>query len=126
MDVTGLTLEAAEAVAEQVQLNVVVSDDAFDDDVPAGIIVRQNTAAGVELPRDGTITVVRSKGPDLIALPALGGLSFTAAQQELTDAGFTIGSLLGTTEGTFLSISISADPIGDLYRRGTSVDLIFL
>ena len=126
MDVTGLTLEAAEAVAEQVQLNVVVSDDAFDDDVPAGIIVRQNTAAGVELPRDGTITVVRSKGPDLIALPALAGLSFTAAQQELTDAGFTIGSLLGTTEGTFLSISISADPIGDLYRRGTSVDLIFL
>ncbi|MBT4983202.1 MAG: PASTA domain-containing protein [Ilumatobacter sp.] len=126
IDVTGLTLEEAQAVAGQVQLNVVAGEDAFSDDVPAGIIFRQDTAVGVELPRDGTITVIRSKGPDLIALPALEGLSYTAAQQVLTDAGFTIGSLLGTTEGTFLSISISADPIGDLYRRGTSVDLIFL
>ena len=126
IDVTGLTLEAAQAVAGQIQLNVVAGEDAFNDDVPAGIIFRQDTAVGVELPRDGTITVIRSKGPDLIALPALEGLSYTAAQQVLTDAGFTIGSLLGTTEGTFLSISISADPIGDLYRRGTSVDLIFL
>jgi beta-lactam-binding protein with PASTA domain len=125
-DVTGLTLEDAQATAGQVQLKVVAGEDAFSDDVPAGIIIRQDTAVGVELPRDGTITVVRSKGPDLIALPALDGLSYTAAQQALTDAGFAIGSLLGTTEGTFLSISISAEPIGDLYRRGTSVDLIFL
>ncbi len=125
-DVTGLTLEDAQATAGQVQLNVVAGEDAFSDDVPAGIIFRQDTAVGVELPRDGTITVIRSKGPDLIALPALDGLSYTAAQQALTDAGFAIGSLLGTTEGTFESISISAEPIGDLYRRGTSVDLIFL
>jgi hypothetical protein len=34
--------------------------------------------------------------------------------------------LLGTTEGSFESISISAEPVGDLYRRGTAVDLIFL
>jgi beta-lactam-binding protein with PASTA domain len=125
-NVTGLTLEDAQATAAQVRLNVVAGEDAFSEDVPAGIIISQDTAAGVELPRDGTFTVIRSKGPDLIALPALDGLSYTAAQQVLTDAGFTIGSLLGTTEGTFESISISAEPIGDLYRRGTSVDLIFL
>jgi beta-lactam-binding protein with PASTA domain len=89
-------------------------------------VISQGTAAGVELPRDGTFTVIRSKGPDLISLPDLTGLGYTAAQQTLTDAGFTIGSLLGTTEGTFESISITAEPVGDQYRRGTSVDLIFL
>ncbi len=125
-DVAGLTLEDAQAAAAAVQLNVVAGEDAFNDDVPVGIVISQDTAAGVELPRDGTFTVIRSKGPDLIVLPDLTGLGYTAAQQALTDAGFTIGSLLGTTEGTFESISITAEPVGDQYRRGTSVDLIFL
>ena len=125
-NVVGLTLEDAQVAAAAVQLSVVAGEDVFSDDVPVGIIVSQDTAADSELPRDGSFAVVRSKGPDLIALPALDGLSFTDAQNALIDAGFTIGSLLGTTEGAFESISISADPVGDLYRRGTAVDLIFL
>ena len=125
-NVVGLTLEDAQVAAAAVQLSVVAGEDIFSDDVPVGIIVSQDTAADSELPRDGSFAVVRSKGPDLIALPALDGLSFTDAQNALIDAGFTIGSLLGTTEGAFESISISADPVGDLYRRGTAVDLIFL
>ena len=124
--VIGLTLEDAQAAAAAIQLSVVAGEDAFSDDVPIGIVISQDTAAGVELPRDGTFTVIRSKGLDLISLPDLTGLGYTAAQQTLTDAGFTIGSLLGTTEGTFESISITAEPVGDQYRRGTSVDLIFL
>ncbi len=125
-NVIGLTLEDAQVAAAAVQLSVVAGEDVFSDDVPVSIIVSQDTAADSELPRDGSFAVVRSKGPDLIALPELDGLSFTDAQNALIDAGFTIGSLLGTTEGAFESISISADPVGDLYRRGTAVDLIFL
>jgi beta-lactam-binding protein with PASTA domain/predicted Ser/Thr protein kinase len=125
-NVVGLTLEDAQAAAAAVQLSVVAGEDVFSNDVPVGIIVSQDTAAESELPRDGSFTVVRSKGLDLIALPELDGLSFTDAQNALIDAGFTIGSLLGTTEGSFESISISAEPVGDLYRRGTAVDLIFL
>ena len=98
----------------------------FSNDVPVGVIVSQDAAADSELPRDGSFAVVRSKGLDLVALPELDGLSFTDAQTALIDAGFTIGSLLGTTDGTFESISISAEPVGDLYRRDTAVDLIFL
>ena len=94
--------------------------------MPIGIILSQDVAPGAELARDSTFTVVRSKGLDLVALPDLEGLTYAEAQQALTDAGFTIGSLLGTTEGMFESISISVEPIDGLYRRGTSVDLIFL
>jgi beta-lactam-binding protein with PASTA domain len=125
-DVVGLTLEDAQAAAAAVQLSVVAGEDVFSDDVPVGIVVSQDTAADNQLPRDGSFTVLRSKGLDLIALPALEGLSFNDAQSALIGAGFTIGSLLGTTEGAFESISISAEPVGDMYRRGTAVDLIFL
>ena len=125
-NVVGLTLEDAQAGAAAAQLSVVAGEDVFSNDVPVGIIVSQDAAAESELPRDGSFTVVRSKGLDLIALPELDGLSFSDAQNALIEAGFTIGSLLGTTEGSFESISILAEPVGDLYRRGTAVDLIFL
>ena len=125
-NVVGLTLEDAQVVAASVQLSVVAGEDVFSNDVPVGVIVSQDAAADSELPRDGSFAVVRSKGLDLVALPELDGLSFTDAQTALIDAGFTIGSLLGTTDGTFESISISAEPVGDLYRRDTAVDLIFL
>ena len=125
-NVVGLTLEDAQVAAAAVQLSVVAGEDVFSNDVPVGIIVSQDAAADSELPRDGSFAVVRSKGLDLIALPELEGLSFTVAQNALLDAGFTIGSLLGTTEGAFESISISVEPVGDLYPRGTAVDLIFL
>lgn len=125
-DVSGLAFEDAEATAESIQLSVTVEDEVFNDDVPSGAVISQDIAAGVELPRGGTFTVIVSKGPDLITLPDLEGLSFVAAQKALTDAGFTIGSLLGTTEGTFESITIDAEPVDGQYRRGTSVDLIFL
>ncbi len=127
-DVVGLTLDEAVAAAADVRLNVVGGGEEFSDDVAEGIIISQEIAPGEELERDGTFTVVVSKGRDLIALPDLEGLNFTAAQAALTDAGFTIGSLLGTTEGVFQSISIETEPVDDtgLYPRGTPVDLIFL
>lgn len=125
-DVVGLTLDGAQAAAGAVQLSVVAGEDVFSDDVPVGVIVSQDVAPGSELPRGESFTVSRSKGLDLIELPELEGLSYTEAQRVLTDAGFTIGSLLGTTDGTFESITIDAESIDGLYRRGTTVDLIFL
>ena len=125
-DVQGLSLEDAQTAAAGVQLVVVAGEDAFSDEVPEGIIISQDTLAGAELPRDASFTVTISKGLDLITLPDLEGLSFPAAQTALIDAGFTIGSVLGTTEGTFESLSIVAEGVGDQYRRNTTVDLIFL
>lgn len=125
-NVLGLTLEAAKSVVGEVRLNVTVSEEVFSDDVPVGQIVSQDTEVGTQLARDSTFTVTISKGLDLIELPELDGLSFVEAQQTLTEAGFTIGSLLGTTDGVFESISVDAEPIDGLYRRGTEVDLIFL
>jgi len=109
-----------------VQLVVEAGEDAFSADVPVGIVISQDTIAGAELPRDAAFVVTVSKGPDLIDLPDLEGLSFPAAQEALIDAGFVIGSVLGTTEGTFESLSIVAEGVGDQYRRNTTVDLIFL
>ena len=125
---TGLPVDEATAAVEGLQLVFARGDDVFSNDVPAGVVVSQEPAPGTPVERGGTVTVQVSKGPDLVAIPELDGLVYPEAEQALLDAGFVIDSLLGTTEGTFVSISVDGEEVatGDTFLRGTGVDLVFL
>jgi len=124
----GLSLDDAVARAGDLQLLVVSGDGVFSGTVPEGLVVSQSPGAGESLARDGTITVQLSLGPDIVPLPPLDGLTFTEAQVVLTDAGFVVGRLLGTTEGTFVELTIGGEEVapGTEFPRGTVVDVIFL
>lgn len=127
-DLTGQTVQLATATLADLQLELARDDDLFSDTVPIGQTVSQNPAVGASLERNGTVTIQVSKGPDVVPFPDLTGQTFTDAQTLLTNTGYVIGSLLGTTEGRFVEATIDdADVLpGDLHRRGTPVDLIFL
>ncbi len=68
------------------------------------------------------------RAPIWSPFPDLTGLTYPQAQQALTDAGYVVNSLLGTTEGIFVSISVDGTETqaGATFPRGTGVDLIFL
>ena len=127
-DLANLTAEEATAALDALQLVGAQGEDVFSNDVEVGRVVTQDPGVGTPVERGGTVTFQLSKGPDLVAVPDLTGLSYPAAQESLTAAGFTVGSLLGTTEGTFVSISVNGDETqaGATFPRGTAVDLIFL
>jgi serine/threonine-protein kinase len=127
-ELVGLNAEQARAELRSLRLRGDRGDDVFSDDVEAGIIVQQSPPAGTTVERGSRVSFQVSKGPDLVTLPDLEGLTYAEAEEALLDAGFSIGDLLGTTEGTFVSLSIDgaeAEP-GESFRRGTAVDLIFL
>ena len=127
-DLTNLTAAEATAALDALQLVTAQGDDVFSDDIEAGRVVTQVPLPNTLVERGGTVTFQLSKGPDLVALPDLGGLTYPEAETSLTEAGFTVGSLLGTTEGTFVSASVDGNEAqaGDTFKRGTAVDLIFL
>jgi serine/threonine-protein kinase len=127
-DLTNLTADEATAALDALQLVTEQGDDVFSDDIEAGRVVSQVPAPATPVERGGTVTFQLSKGPDLVPFPDLDGLTYPEAETSLVDAGFTVGSLLGTTEGTFVSASIDGDEVeaGQTFRRGTAVDLIFL
>ena len=91
-------------------------------------MVSQDPAPSTLVDRGGTVTVRPSKGPDLVPFPDLAGQTYPQALETLAAAGYTENSLLGTTEGTFVSASIGGNQVspGDTFPRGTGVDLIFL
>ena len=127
-DLTNLTAAEATAALDALQLVTEQGDDVFSDDIEVGRVVSQAPAPGTPVERGGTVTFQLSKGPDLVPFPDLDGLTYPEAETSLIDAGFTVGSLLGTTEGTFVSASIDGDEVeaGETFRRGTAVVLIFL
>jgi len=124
----GLPIDEATTAVEGLQLELVRGEDVFSNDVAEGLVVSQEPAPGTPVERGGTVTVQVSKGPDLVPIPDLDGLSFSEAETVLTEAGFVIDGLLGTTDGTFVSISVDGEEVaaGDTFLRGTGVDLVFL
>ncbi len=127
-DLTNLTAAEATAALDALQLVTAQGEDLFSNEIEAGRVVTQIPAPETPVERGGTVTFQLSKGPDLVPFPDLTGLGYPAAEAALAEAGYTVNSLLGTTEGTFVSASIDGDEVqpGQTFVRGTGVDLIFL
>jgi beta-lactam-binding protein with PASTA domain/tRNA A-37 threonylcarbamoyl transferase component Bud32 len=90
------------------------------NDLPKGLVVRTEPAAGAGATWGSTVTVVVSKGPDLVVVPDVVGLSKGQAEQRLREAGlgwsyvFPIGSQV---------VDQSPEP-GDKAKRGSDVRLL--
>lgn len=127
-DLVNLTAAEATAALDALQLVTAQGEDVFSNDIEVGRVVVQAPAPGTPVERGGTVTIQLSKGPDLVIFPDLTGLTYPAAQTTLADAGYAVNSLLGTTEGIFVSASVAGEEIqaGATFPRGTGVDLIFL
>jgi serine/threonine-protein kinase len=80
--------EATESLAGR-KLGVQRADD-FSDSVPAGEVIRQDPVAGEEAPRDSAVTVVVSRGPDVIEVPDVRGDDVEDAVRALEAAGFEV------------------------------------
>jgi serine/threonine-protein kinase len=127
-NLVNLTAAEATAALDALQLVTAQGEDVFSNDIEVGRVVSQTPPPETPVERGGTVTFQLSKGPDLVAFPDLSGLTYPEAQTALADAGYAINSLLGTTEGTFVSASVDGEEIqaGASFPRGTAVDLIFL
>ena len=69
-----------------------------------------------------------SKGPDLVTVPDMTGMTLPEIGQALTDAGLRVGNLLGSTQGTFVAASVDGEEVaaGDQVRRNSTVNIIIL
>ncbi len=127
-DLTNLTAAEATAALDALRLVTEQGEDVFSNDIEVGRVVTQTPAPETPVERGGTVTIQLSKGPDLVAFPDLTGQTYPQALETLAAAGYVENSLLGTTEGTFVSASIAGEEVqaGATFPRGTAVDLIFL
>ncbi len=107
----------AELEAEGLRSDVV---SRFDDDVEEGLVIGTDPGGGASVERGETITVVVSKGPDLVTVPDVVGKTLDELNRILEDAGLRSGDVSGKANGS----PAASDPeAGARVERGTAVDI---
>ena len=123
-------LDEAAATTALTDLGLVVAKDVdrFSNDQAAGLVTDQSLPVGTSIQRGETVTIALSKGPDLVAMPALAGLSYSDIEVALTTAGLSVGKVDGDrVAGTIQDATVggTSAAVGQQFRRGTSIDLHF-
>ena len=115
------TFEQVETLLAEVQL-VAEKKEEFSDEVEEGVVIRVSDAPGTELPRDSTVTVVVSKGPDVVPVPEMNGMTLDEAEAALEAAGLVLGEFVG---GGGNRTVVASDPAaGESVPRGSEVNLL--
>lgn len=89
-DVQRRSLIEAQLMIDQARLRVGELREAFEETLQSGFILSQDPQPGAKVPRDRTVNLVVSKGPQRIELPQLVGRSLQDARKILQDLGVTL------------------------------------
>lgn len=122
----GVTLDAAESELSQLELELEIASEVFDEKTAAGTILSAIPESGVEVSKGTTVSVVVSKGPEVYSIPDLTGTPLDEAESELTSLGFKIGEISSKFSDTIAANSVieTTPATGTLEKPGTSVALI--
>ncbi len=120
------TVEQATTALEDANLTLGKTTKAYDDAVAVDLVIRTDPAAGTRLKRDQAVTLVVSKGPAPVTLPALVGQSrgkaiATLKKLGITDVAITDDFSKTVDEGDVISMNPKA---GVTVPKGSKVSLV--
>jgi serine/threonine-protein kinase len=124
-DLTGMTVEQATAALTERTLVLAQLEPEFSSSVAVGLIARQDLVTGTSVDRGAVISVVLSKGPDLVAVPPLGGLTHQQAIDALAAAGLVVGTVDGVPEGVLVGAKFQGVDVlpGQMLVRSSAIDI---
>jgi eukaryotic-like serine/threonine-protein kinase len=124
-DLTGMTAADATSTLATQGLVLALLDPEFSATVPVDQIIRQDLPSGSSVDRGAVISVVVSKGQDLVAVPPLGGLTLQQATDALTAAGLVVGTVNGVPEGVLVGAQYQSVDVlpGQMLTRGSAIDI---
>jgi serine/threonine-protein kinase len=89
-DVAGRSSETAILELARAGFTNIETETAFSPDIPAGFVIETNPAAGQVVPKEATIIVVVSEGPEPVSVPDLEGLTEDEARSDINALGLTL------------------------------------
>lgn len=117
-ELTGAPQADAEAELTELALTGSVTEE-FSDAVAKGLVTRTDPVAGQTVERGGPVTLYVSKGPDVVAVPNVVGMSRDEAIGALEAVGFEV-NIEGPARGEVFETD---PPVGSSARRGSEVTI---
>jgi len=115
IDVSGKSAQTAVLELTRAGFENITTEEAPSPDVLAGFVIETNPRAGQVIPRDATITVVVSSGPEPVDVPDLEGLSVSQAESRLNALG-----LLIVVSGQTVEVPFDSGLIGNVAEQAPS------
>jgi serine/threonine-protein kinase len=84
------SVQDAQLALDAAQLKVGALQDGYDDVVRPGVVMRQDPAAGTQVPAETPVTLVVSRGPQQIEMPEVVGRSLDDARRVLEERGLVV------------------------------------
>lgn len=122
-DVTGEAEEDAIADLQDAGLKAEIATERVNSDVDKGSVAQQSPVEGKQLGEGDTVTLKISKGPVMIEVPDVVGMSVDDATQKLKDSGFDVEEdrgLLGFFGDTVKKQSVAG---GDEAPKGSTITI---
>lgn len=88
-DLIDRTVSEAEDALKKLAFSVIIEEE-FSKKVPKGNVISQSVPAGKQAYKGSIITLIVSKGPDLVTVPNIKGMTLEEAEQTLNAAGLKI------------------------------------
>lgn len=119
--VIGQSESAAKKRLSDAGLSVRKVDRRYSDTVQRGQVIETDPATGARVRGNASVTVVVSRGPEMVKVPDVTGKSLDEAKKALTDAGLTPGSVTQEfNEDTDQGSVVSTAPAAGAPRRADS------
>jgi serine/threonine-protein kinase len=84
------SVQDAQLALDAAQLKVGALQDGYDDVVRPGVVMRQDPAAGTQVPAETPVTLVVSRGPQQTEMPEVVGRSLDDARRLLEERGLVV------------------------------------
>lgn len=128
-DLSGMTMEEAEELADRHHLRLEVSDSVFIPTISRGLVLRQNSRAGNMVKKNRRVLLtINTIQPKLVSMPSLTGYSLRQAKAELDAKQLTVGKLTYVYDmatDNVLSQRVNGKYIapGKMIEAGSEIDL---
>lgn len=129
-DLKGLTATQIEAIADTVDLQLLVIDSVYSSDVPKGTVADQDPAGGRDVKRGRKVYITMNAVlPQQIKMPNLVDLTFRQAKARIESYGLKLGNLEyvpDLAENAVLGQKVNGRNVapGALVIKGARVDLV--
>ncbi len=115
----GKPVDQATATLKGLGLTVKTSED-FSDAIAKGNVISVTPGVGAQAEKGSSVQLVVSKGPPLVAVPDVKGLSVDDAAAKLEAAGFTVSDVKGSPRK---DVTSTDPPAGTMVKPGSDIVL---
>ena len=129
-DFSGLTVERAEEIADDNDLQIEVTDSIHFDGAQPGVVVEQVPVPGFKVKKNRIIFLtLNSTTPEKVNLPKLNDISFRQVQALVENCGITVGKITyEASEFNDLVLKVTQNGVelkqGDVVEKGSTVDIV--